>query len=654
MEAFRYGDENDKLTSALISEEYDGKYWGESEDEVLREAEAFLRESFGEEHLKDLVLLDLGCGMGRLIPRFAALVGRVVALEPDRQRFREAQKLVQEAGVGNAETYNSDLKAYLQEHPTAQFDVVLCSHIFQHFSHNTFSSILLDLRHCTRSNAAFLFTTTHHYGGENLYSWEEFVGGKRHLEVTDLAGFENAMDREGVLPVCLFAKPWMTDFLEKHGLTVHAFRAYHFQGETDFARDRENNGSPEKLKSARDALYLCRRAEEGETSLTASGKVCFMQYFTLDGRTHPAGDETDGFAAEGIRQEFQNAENFLHGGKLHFPADRFFVGDLSIALRDIPILNAHAVVSVYREFGVCQVSVCLTVGDTAPDNLVYLHQIQTSTAPLFTINGAPGSIPDLCASLLDRFVPVPATADSTAIIIELNRLGERGRAEDLTDEDCRCLYGILTGDEGWQHVPVALARERATAGWTSRDFVRAIVFGTNFLLLNFNRSDVHRDYLSRQYAFACQYHGALNPYFTMDAHTAGVNHGLFFSVETGMLIKVAAGHLLENKPDLTSIHGLFLQNEIKKNKAYRSMMIKMLNRVEAVNITEMGELDRLIVENLRITQRIESIRYLLELLESDLDLLYDTNTNRMVNVLTILGLILALAQVILGIFPLFL
>lgn len=42
------------------------------------------------------------------------------------------------------------------------------------------------------------------------------------------------------------------------------------------------------------------------------------------------------------------------------------------------------------------------------------------------------------------------------------------------------------------------------------------------------------------------------------------------------------------------------------------------------------------------------MKYLLELLESELDLLYQTSTNRLVNTLTILGLVLAFLQLVAG------
>ena len=63
----------------------------------------------------------------------------------------------------------------------------------------------------------------------------------------------------------------------------------------------------------------------------------------------------------------------------------------------------------------------------------------------------------------------------------------------------------------------------------------------------------------------------------------------------------------------------------------------------------MGELQQLVMESLRIHPVIERLRNLLDILEAGLDLMYSTRTNFFVNMLTILGLVFSLIQVI-GIF----
>lgn len=65
-------------------------------------------------------------------------------------------------------------------------------------------------------------------------------------------------------------------------------------------------------------------------------------------------------------------------------------------------------------------------------------------------------------------------------------------------------------------------------------------------------------------------------------------------------------------------------------------------------MAELGELDRIIMDGLDINPLVEKIKYLLELLESELDLLYQTSTNTLVNILTVCGLLLAAAQIIIA------
>ena len=71
--------------------------------------------------------------------------------------------------------------------------------------------------------------------------------------------------------------------------------------------------------------------------------------------------------------------------------------------------------------------------------------------------------------------------------------------------------------------------------------------------------------------------------------------------------------------------------------------------MENLEISEIGELERVLLISQQIDPLIEKIKYLLELLESELDLLYQTSTNRLVNFLTAAGLVLAAWQVILAI-----
>lgn len=135
MAEFQYSDSGDKLTQQLIGREFDYIYWGKSEEAVLRRGKAFLAAHFGAERLKSLSMLDLGCGMGRLIPEFAALTGSVTGLEPDRERCGMAEAFLRDRGVENARVHHMDLGTYLDCLPEPpHFDVVLRAHRYAHGS----------------------------------------------------------------------------------------------------------------------------------------------------------------------------------------------------------------------------------------------------------------------------------------------------------------------------------------------------------------------------------------------------------------------------------------------------------------------------------------------------------------------------------------
>ena len=71
--------------------------------------------------------------------------------------------------------------------------------------------------------------------------------------------------------------------------------------------------------------------------------------------------------------------------------------------------------------------------------------------------------------------------------------------------------------------------------------------------------------------------------------------------------------------------------------------------MENLEISEIGEMERILLTSQQIDPIIEKVKYLLELLESELDLLYQTSTNRLINLLTVAGLVLAAIQVLQGI-----
>lgn len=156
------------------------------------------------------------------------------------------------------------------------------------------------------------------------------------------------------------------------------------------------------------------------------------------------------------------------------------------------------------------------------------------------------------------------------------------------------------------------------------------------------------DYVAHQRAFGEAVYGGANPYFLMNSDVAGINHGIIFSQETVFVIKTIANRVLNRQYGYARTASSRLGKEIRNTKKFRSELITILNRVENLGITEIGELEQMLLRSYKITPLIDSIKYLLELMESELDLLYQQSTNRLVNILTVAGLILTAIDVFAG------
>lgn len=233
-------------------------------------------------------------------------------------------------------------------------------------------------------------------------------------------------------------------------------------------------------------------------------------------------------------------------------------------------------------------------------------------------------------------------------MIEINRFGAMDNVAVIMQQEKKRMYGIISGDEGWNYIPEALAETRIQSAWSSRDFVEFITFGSNFLLLNLLHSPAAQQYRENQLRFGSSYYGGMNPYFALDPVVAGVNHGIIYAVELVMAIKTIAHRILEFQASFQQNRTGNFREDIRRTKDYRRELIDTLNRVEHIDMTELGELEKVILSSQQITPVIDKIKYLLELLESELDLMYQTRTNTIVNLLTVMGLLLTVGGTILA------
>jgi len=216
---YSYPDKDDGITVDLIiknSEPYHG-YWGLSEAKAL---------SFFYKTIKKQThdsLLDLAAGKGRLTIEFAPYFKKVVALEPDHERIKEAKKNCHNAGIDNIHFVESlFLGADLKD---SSFNVVVCSHLIQHipaiFIGQTFKKIFNILK----PGGILLLTTSYTKEDQN-----RFEKHSRIIEHIDEETFNDLIinNRENILPVQYFSMKYLKNLL----VDFQIIKIWHFHDES--------------------------------------------------------------------------------------------------------------------------------------------------------------------------------------------------------------------------------------------------------------------------------------------------------------------------------------------------------------------------------------------------------------------------------------
>lgn len=340
-------------------------------------------------------------------------------------------------------------------------------------------------------------------------------------------------------------------------------------------------------------------------------------------------------------QDLLLAQQFLHGDGLPFQCLRAWLSDYDLSLKGYDLPHSSVMLAFFPEISIVQVTVFLTFRGISTDSLVYLHHMGSNNVR-FDVNetrqlSIRGIFDEVCSRLSLRCSDI-----ETCYLLELKEFCGYDDPAQLELAESRRIYGILTGDEGWPYVPEALAKERLGSSWGSRNFVRFYAFGSNFVYFNLNKGPLAESYRSHQSSFGTRYYGSPNPYFFQDSDAAGVDHGILFSVETSMAIKALTSRIMNRHGRYQLEQSGKPRADIRMAKSYRRELTNTLSKVERVSMSELGELENVVLVNLQIFPIVDRLKYLLELLESELDLLYQDSMNRFINILTILGLLLTL------------
>lgn len=344
-------------------------------------------------------------------------------------------------------------------------------------------------------------------------------------------------------------------------------------------------------------------------------------------------------------QDLSIATNFLHPDGLPFLPKRAIIEDLSLSHDILPIDDGTIMITLFPEIGTASIGINLHFESCTTDQTVFLRQCIGNGHP-FHVTFVDGTTKDMSIKDIFQYVIslIPIQLDSVheASVLEINQFGESSiELRTLVEQEAKRVYGLLAGDEGWRFTPKSLALSRIQYNWGSRNFVEFITFGTTFLLFNLYSSFAGSTYEIGQKSYSEEYYGSMNPYFLLKSKFAGINHGILFSVETVLAIKTLTKYILDRQTFFNANKLESFNTSIKRTKEYRKDLMLTLNKLEHIGISELGELENLVLRSQNIDPVIEKIKYLLEMLDADLNLMYSQQTNRMVNLLTVLGLVFA-------------
>ena len=238
--------------------------------------------------------------------------------------------------------------------------------------------------------------------------------------------------------------------------------------------------------------------------------------------------------------------------------------------------------------------------------------------------------------------------DSRSYLLEITGMAaDYQTAAEVEQAEAPLLYGLLTGDEGYAFVPRETVDARLAFHWGSRDFIRVYGDEGAFLFLNLLHSTERQHYLERQEVYGNRIYGGVDDYFHMGSCPLTVNHGILFSVEFVMVLKALINWVMAAQSNGAARKSFY--RRIRETNENRKRVLTVLHKAEEVAIAEIGALGSILQESQHIAPLVEKVRHMLELLESDLDLMYSKRNNILITALTVIGLIFALVQVLLAV-----
>ena len=342
--------------------------------------------------------------------------------------------------------------------------------------------------------------------------------------------------------------------------------------------------------------------------------------------------------------DMQTAQTFLRGGGQTYRTHRVFLDSIRPDTESAGMSGFCTMISYFEESNIVALTFHYGIKGISSDRVIGIRQSGVHKEYAFR-DGTYS-----CFTMAEKICSLLGMAPhvETSYLCEVTKFGDIKTLEEIERDHAKLLYGLMTGDEGYDFVPEEMVRDRLTNCWGSRDFMRIYASRQAFLFINLLRTPHQQEYLDRQTQYGTDIYGAANPYFFMDECPLTVNHGILFSVEFAMILRALINEVLAFQSEYKKKKFVSYYRRIKETRELRRKIIKVLEKVEQTQIAEIGELSTILLASQHIVPTVEEVKYLLELLEADLTLIYSERNNLLVTVLTVLGLLLAGWQILLA------
>ena len=369
-----------------------------------------------------------------------------------------------------------------------------------------------------------------------------------------------------------------------------------------------------------------------------------------------------------LSYDYAVATSFLPLSEAASQAIRLELGRPSIAGRigdralEGPV---HVLLTYYPGAQVATLTVNLAIDACSVDDIVYLRQMVYRDNELEfsncehcrgvhrgNIGGLAWSYVTALVRLLDADGRSEPAVNANGTVVEMTRVGDCEAPSEVIERYPNELYGLLTADEGWRHVPADRARRRLEQRWATRDFATIIPGPGTVLQLNLNSNNCADDYRNAEQCYWSTYYGECPEYFQFDPPIAGLNHGSLITFETVMVMALLIRKVLSENQQYPALRprrtGASLRRALaspfarmREVRSRRAMLLRAVQSLEDCSVDELNTLGRMLADELAIPAGIARVRDLLDLTENDLMLEYQGQTNRMVLWLTVLSLLFA-------------